>query len=210
MKKTGGVVSLKKLKLFNFQKCDAIKISFAVIMFIGIIIGLIISSKNNQIGEMGKKLFNILYGYKSIDNIIKNIIYSFIFFFLINLLVLIFGASAFGIVTLPIFTICIYSFFGMILSYSYKSYNFKGLAYNSVLIIPTLVVFSIAYLISIDKTFNFSFSLINGITKKGYNRSLYEGFTQLLKKQTVINAWFLVASVVECLIDNLFIGGFDF
>ena len=209
MKKAGKVVSLNRLNLSFILKCDRVKLSLYLLSVIGLFAGFALYSKDSCSGYIAKFLFSNLLSFKLRKDIVLSIIIALSSFISVIVVSVIFGASVFGIVVIPIFLMIINGLFGTMLALSYQSYKIAGLAFNSVLLIPSFAVFIIALTISYSAILKYSIFQLNALNS-GSGGKLSVEFSRMLKKQLTVLIILIPNAVLEVILDQLFIKSFDF
>ena len=99
--------------------------------------------------------------------------------------------------------------FGTVLALSYQHYQISGLAFNSVLLIPSYTVFLIALIISSTSILKYSLFQFNCLVKNNSAKLAVE-FHSMLKKQLMVLIILIPNAVLEVLLNNLFIKTFKF
>lgn len=205
MKKTGGVFNLYKLNLKPILNCDRVKLIYAVITVLGVLIGLFLFNSNSLSNEFSKFFFEKLLIYKKSADFLFQFSSSFFVFFLIIFIIISFGTSPFGIVILPLISLSINVIFGSILAYSYSSMDIKGIAFNSVLLIPTYILLSFGMINSLSSAQSFAYSLFSSLIGKSKSSQISLKFNEMLKKHISVLIIIFLASLFDIAISRVFV-----
>jgi len=204
MKNTvGSVLSLKKLRIIKIQTKDKITFLFYFLIIGGIFIGIFSSSKNTVNFKIGDYLLEkYLLLHKNSTNVLL-ICKTFLNFLTLDILLYFLTVSLLGIILIPFYMLSLGIIVGTVIAQSYVIYQFKGIAFNALVLAPTLAVFIIS-VVSVSK-YNFEFS--SNLSKMSFNKftngNLAERFAKLTKKNIILIIMSLVASLVDFTLNKL-------
>lgn len=210
MKKPSKVVSLNRLNLSFILKCDRVKLLLYVLSAIGLILGFILYSKDNNSSYFAGYIFSKIIKFKLRKDFITSFIFAFSAFLSIVVISIILGASVFGIVVVPVIALLLNGFFGTVLALSYQKYQIGGLAFNSVLLIPSYTVFLIAIIISSTAVLKYSLFQLNSLIKNNGGGKISFEFNIMLKKELWVLLIIIADSVFEVALNCIFVKAFDF
>lgn len=208
--KKSTIVNLNKSKLFNSFKHNYLMIIFAGVFIIGIVFGVLWVNRSANIASIAAENFAIYKQIRTTSGIFRVCLSSIFEVLPFALIVFLCGTSLVGVALTPI-TICYYGFqYGVFSGFLYMNFLFKGIAFNSLLLIPC-TLFAIFGLISAGKlAFNFSLLLAKISLPKGQSVNLYEYFQVYCKRFLITLILFLISAVVDAVMSVSFINFFDF
>lgn len=209
MKSTGRVFSLNSLKLNFIPKLDRVRAILCITSAVGLLLGFILFSQDNNSAEISGFLFKVILSFKLGDNFLISLLIAATAFLSVILILIIFGSSVFGVVIIPLATLSVNCLFGMILAYSYHTYKITGLAFNSILLIPTFSVFLIGMTVSSSALLNYSLSQLKNLSKNR-NSTQKTIFLAMLKKQLIAALVLIFNAVFEVVLNRIFITNFNF
>ncbi len=210
MIKKGRVIDFKFLHLQGKYKNDLKFIIFSFLFIIGIVFGVVFSSENTVFKSFVKYYFDWYLSVRTESNAIRLFFVSFFSYALADILLFLFGTSILGIVLIPINIASLGVILGGFLSYSYSYLSLKGIAFNAIIFIPPMAVFSILYILLSKYSFNFSLILSKTIFSREKAVLIYNDFALFYRKHIIMICFCLPVSLLDILLCILFIGLFNF
>ena len=207
--KFGKVVSIKSLNFKFLLNCDRVKLILYILSALGLFFGFLLYSKDGNSAIISKEIVSRIIYFKMGKDAVKAFFIAFVCLITPSVFTIIFGSSVFGVVVIPMLIMLINTTFGTVLSYSYHNYQIGGLAFNSVLLIPTFLFFLIGFITSSAGVMRFSLYQLNLLTKgKGFRIS--NEFSVMLKKQIIVLFIFVFDAFLEILLNRIFVNSFNF
>lgn len=207
----GTVLSLNKFGIFNSVRKSKTIIFLTVIFIIGIILGIILISKSNTTAMLSKFLFE-RYLYFHIDKSFLHIFLNSLFLFTgVIFIVFVCGTSFIGIILTPAYTLLLGYLYGGFLGYIYSEYILKGIAFNSVIIVPVAIFLLLSVIFSSKISFNFSFELLKLTFNEQYpSVQIYNFFKSSCNKYLIYLILVLIASLLDALLSIFLLHFFKF
>ena len=112
----------------------------------------------------------------------------------------IFGTTMLGIVFLPILCFTFGIYFGCISSYICNAYNFIGVAFNAVVLIPGTIILTAALVFAAKESLNFSYS----VAKTTFSSAVYNDLPIRFKGICIKYIILIVAVLLSALSDAFF------
>lgn len=208
MKRT-TVINLRNSKFLNSVKGNYLVIIFAVVFIIGLTLGTFWVAKNTTIQGIALEEFNVFKTVRQNNKIFKVFLISILDILPFALIVFLCGTSFIGIALTPL-VICFFGFkYGIFSGFLYMNYMLKGIAFNSLLLIPTMLFCAIALFVLGRNAFNFSLLLARISMPGGQVVNLYNFFQNYCKKFLLIFVLFIFAAMIDAVMSVSFIKFFD-
>ncbi len=206
----GRVLNLSKLKFSNFFIQNKILLICLTVLLMGIFFGVFSLEKYQTLYNFTENIFNDFFALRNGAGFSKILLSSLFRYCLVLVLFLIFGTSFFGVVATP-FLLCIFGVLcGNITAYLYSVYALKGIAFNAIIFLPSVIVFAIVLLLVCNQTVSFSLR-ISSLT---FTNTATHNFSLEFKKFLIMFLLFLglcfVCAVIDAIISCSFIKYFDF
>ena len=153
--KPGGVVSLKKFNVVSFF-CNNKLLILMIFVFVG---GFLVSSilaAGSKVDTVSKTIYNSYISDRKDASFISIFFASFLKYLAACIVCFLTGTSVGGIILSPIISFSVGFYFGTLSSYLCSSYALKGVAFNSVILIPPALVFSLCFFFIYNAAFDFS------------------------------------------------------
>lgn len=207
----GKVLTLNKSGFFNYIYKNKALLLLSVFYVLGLLLGVFLISKNNTTYQLAEILFN-QYITKRIDTTFSTVFLSSLFtMFVFVFIVFVSGTSFVGIVLSPLSISLIGYINGAFLSYIYIENSIKGIAFNAVIILPTVILFLIGIILSAKQSLSFSCELVKLTFYKGYSSvNIFELFKSYCAKYALLLLLPIIASLVDGIFSIAFIKYFDF
>ena len=159
---------MNKGKVLSFRNCNnflriisdnSFLIIFTVIFVLGLIFGVIFCGKYDFLSNYFNEFLNEFIAYRESNTVLKVTVKSFFTFLLVFCFTFSFGASLSGIFFIPLFLFLNGYAFGMISSMLYSQYSLKGVAFHTVILLPSAIIFVIAHIFSCIESVKFSLTV---------------------------------------------------
>lgn len=193
----GKVLNLSRLKVTGFLFENKILIISLIIYLIGIIFGIVSIGKYENFTEFTKNFVNEFIDLRITEKFSKILINSFFRSVMILLAFAVLGTSMFGAVTVPFALGVIGVFYGNVTAYLYSEFALKGIAFNAVIFLPSVIVFLIVLLLACKEAVNFSLK-ISSLT---FSKSVSYNLSIEFKKFIILFIIFVSAALFSALID---------
>ncbi len=206
----GKVLNLSRLKIADFFIKNKVLILCLLLFLVGIIFGIFSVGKYENLNGFSKNFINEFISLRESEKFSKILINSFFHYLIILVVFAVFGTSMFGAITVPFLLCVIGVFHGNVTAYLYSEFALKGIAFNAVIFIPSVIIFLIVLLLACKKSANFSIKL-SSLT---FSKSFSFNFSVEFKKFTIMFLIFLAAvficAIVDAIIACSFIKYFQF
>jgi hypothetical protein len=206
----GRVLNLSKLKFSDFFIKNKTLLICFFILLAGIVFGVFSLEKYQSLYNFTENIFNDFFSLRS-EAVFSKILLSSLFRYCsVLVLFLIFGTSFFGVVATP-FLLCVFGVMcGNITAYLYSVYALKGIAFNAIIFLPSVLVFAVVLVLICNQTVSFSLR-ISSLT---FTNTATHNFSLEFKKFLIMFLLFLglcfICAVIDAIISCSFIRYFDF
>lgn len=206
----GGVVSLKRLNKFGFLQKNKLLFFMGIAFIAGIIIGSISVARGGRAAQFASYLFERYYTKRqslrffnifSVE-LIKNLLSALTFF--------VFGVSIIGVISSPIFCMTFGIYFGSMAAYAYSRFALQGVAFNSVVFVPSALAFSICLFFAAKESSEFSSVLLKLILPKSRPLNVSGEFRLFCGRILIIALCFALAALIDAAVSVSFIRYFSF
>lgn len=195
----GRVLSLKQFGILEFFQKNAFLLTILLFLCLGIILGVFLFDDFSALTEYSKKYITDYTALRTNSSFGKIFIHSFFNSFSILFLFFILGASLFGVVTVPLAMTAKGFLHGAVTAYLYSQYALKGVAFNAVIFIPSVLVFIVVLLLASRESIRFSLKVSSLTMPKTLPLNLSFDF----KNYTVKYLLFSIATIFSAVIDTL-------
>lgn len=154
--KHGGVLSLKKFSSLNFLLANRLLILMFSALIIGVTISCLSFAGNSKAAHFSGELFSAYISDRRGAGFINILLTVFIKYFAVSVAFFVIGASIIGVVLSPVLCCSLGLYYGLLVSYTYSSFSFKGIAFNSIVLIPAAIIYSFCAFIAAKEAFKFS------------------------------------------------------
>ena len=201
----GRVVSLKNFnQIIEFIIKNRVMLVLSLFFVLGFIIAVIISGKYELLKNWNSALLNDFIADRTDKTFLNIATKSFFNSMLFILLGFACGSSVLGSVFIP-FIVCFRSFlFGGMAAILYSEYSLKGIAFYTVLILPSALIFIFSFLYAMCEAFNFSLMLTRLTFPQTMPTNISFQFKTFSFKYLIIT--FII--VFSALVDGLLCGNF--
>ena len=208
--KKGIILNLNKFKLLDYVTRNKILIFLCALYILGILISTILLTENNQIFNNAKVfLEEYILLYKT-SNFLNNFFMTFLRYAAILVLYFMFGTSMFAIALIPFLILWQGLWFGAVVMQLYKIYGIYGIAFNAIILIPPTVIFVLCCFFAAKYSLNFSISIAKLSLPKAKPATLQDNFNKYSSVYLIIVCVIIVCSLIEILLNLLFLKFFNF
>lgn len=205
-----GIVHLGRNKVVDTILKNNVVIILSVFFVIGIVIGVSLLSNNESVFQFAKSDFEKFLVLRKNNSFGKVFISSFLGLLPYVLLIFLCGTSLVGIALTPLSILYRGFCYGITASYLYCDYSLQGIAFNSLILIPTTLIAVFGYLISGREAFNFSLHLAKISMPNGQAVSMYNDFRLYCKRSLLYFIFYMVSALFDAIMCISFIKFFNF
>lgn len=198
------VLSLNKINVFKSLDKNKTFIFMAFCFLIGLIIGCLMYSEKNKIGDISLWMFERYISSRENLKFFKIFWNSVFSNFLIILILYLFGVSIMGIVVAPFSLMWIGIFYGGICSHLYGVYELKGIAFNATVFIPSTVILIFLCIFAVKESMQFSIKIVSLTLPKTRPINLAVDFKAFTLKYLV----YILFLILNALIDSAVFSAF--
>lgn len=206
----GALINFRKFKVNKFFKINKIVFLMCLLFVIGLIIGLVLLSKNKAVLAFSKKVFSDYFILRSKKSFFKIFFSSFLSSLVFLLFIFVSGASVLGVITVPFFVTAKGFLFGILCGYAFNTFSLKGVAFNAMILIPGSIVGLISYLFAAKHSVLFSCDFIKLIFPKSRPINLFGGFRDYTYKYFTVVCFTLISALSDAAVSHFFIKFFNF
>lgn len=197
--KTGGVVSLKKFSSLNFLIGNRLLILMFSAFIIGIAVSCLSFAGNSKAAQFSGELFSAYISDRRSAGFLSVLFAVFIKYFAVSVAFFVIGASIIGVVLSPVLCCSLGLYYGLLASYTYSSFSFKGIAFNSIILIPAAIIYSFSTFFAAKEAFRFSKLLLSLTLPKCRPFNLSSEFKVYCGKFIIV----LLLSIIAAFIDSI-------
>lgn len=208
--KRGIIVNLKQFRLIDYVTQNKVIIIICLVFLAGITIGSTALLKNSYINENIEAFFTEFINIHKNNTFFKKLLLCSTKYLIIFILYFIAGSSMFGVAITPFITMWQGILIGTTTSYVYKSLGLNGVAFNIIILLPPLSLFSVCCFFAAQCSINFSLSIVKLTMPKCRPTNLYIGFKDFCKKFLLLIIGGLACSLFEIILNSLFLKFFNF
>ncbi len=208
--KKGTIISLNKNDLLGFFRRNKIIFMLTIIVLFGLVVGSLMFNKSDIIISFGEKCFSFFTANRRGQSFIKIFTHSLTINFLILLTYFLCGASLMGVVFIPILSFLCGFIYAIISSYVCDTYLLKGIAFNTLILLPPVALLMIVLLIVGKKSINFSFEFIKLTMPNQRALNLFLQFKEYCAHYLVYISVCLISAILDGLLSKTFLSFFDF
>ncbi|MEE1245428.1 MAG: hypothetical protein UHM16_07165 [Acutalibacteraceae bacterium] len=193
----GKVLNLSRLRFTEVLFKNKLLIISIAVFLAGIIFGIISVGKYKNLTDFSAGFITDFMDLRNTERFSKILLSSFFRSIAVLIVFAVFGTSMFGVVTVPFLLSVIGVIFGNITAYLYSEFALKGIAFNAVIFLPSVIVFLIVLLLASKEAVNFSLK-ISSLT---FSKSGLYNLTLEFKKFLISFLLFISAALVSSIID---------
>lgn len=193
----GKVLNLSRLRFTEVLFKNKLLIISLAVFLAGIIFGIISIGKYKNLTDFSSGFITEFMDLRNTEKFSKILLSSFFNSVTVLIVFAVFGTSMFGVVTVPFLLSVIGVIYGNITAYLYSEFALKGIAFNAVIFLPSVIVFLIVLLLASKEAVNFSLK-ISSLT---FSKSGLYNLTLEFKKFLISFLLFISAALVSSIID---------
>ena len=193
----GKVLNLSRLRFTEVLFKNKLLIISLAVFLAGIIFGIISVGKYKNLTDFSAGFITDFMDLRNTERFSKILLSSFFRSIAVLIVFAVFGTSMFGVVTAPFLLSVIGVIYGNITAYLYSEFALKGIAFNAVIFLPSVIVFLIVLLLASKEAVNFSLK-ISSLT---FSKSGLYNLTLEFKKFLISFLLFISAALVSSIID---------
>lgn len=204
------VLSLNKFSFFKNLSEHKRTFLLIFLLIFGILTGVLLFLKNPATATYAKALFNSFIERRADESFIKILLNSSTSFLLSCLLLFVLGSSMMGVVLLPFLVTTFGLYYGLLSSYICAEYSLKGIAFNSVILIPVILLFFGVTVMSAGNSLDFSLQIAKLTLYKNSTFNLYFSFKAYCVKFSIACILYVFVALVDAILSSCFLDFFTF
>ena len=205
----GKVLNLSRLRFTEVLFKNKLLIISLAVFLAGIIFGIISVGKYKNLTDFSAGFITDFMNLRNTEKFSKILLSSFFRSVTVLIIFAVFGTSMFGVVTVPFLLSVIGVVYGNITAYLYSEFALKGIAFNAVIFLPSVVVFLIVLLLASKEAVNFSLKISSLTFAKSGLYNLTLEFKRFLISFLLFISAALVSSIIDAVISCSFIKYFQ-
>lgn len=205
----GKVLNLSRLRFTEVLFKNKLLIISLAVFLAGIIFGIISVGKYKNLTDFSAGFITDFMNLRNTEKFSKILLSSFFNSVTVLIVFAVFGTSMFGVVTVPFLLSVIGVIFGNITAYLYSEFALKGIAFNAVIFLPSVIVFLIVLLLASKEAVNFSLKISSLTFAKSGLYNLTLEFKKFLISFLLFISAALVSSIIDAVISCSFIKYFQ-
>lgn len=205
----GKVLNLSRLRFTEVLFKNKLLIISLAVFLAGIIFGIISVGKYKNLTDFSSGFITEFMDLRNTEKFSKILLSSFFNSVTVLIVFAVFGTSMFGVVTVPFLLSVIGVIYGNITAYLYSEFALKGIAFNAVIFLPSVIVFLIVLLLASKEAVNFSLKISSFTFSKSGLYNLTLEFKKFLISFLLFISAALVSSIIDAVISCSFIKYFQ-
>lgn len=206
----GIIVNLKRFKFLDYVTHNKIFILLCVLFVTGLTLGAIFVSKNSWLSKNVQMLFKGFVSVHIKDNFFKKFFICITHYLIILVIYFLSGASMLGIAVTPFVTLWQGILTGGIISFLYSALGLSGIAFNAIILIPPLSVFSVCCFFAANRAIDFSFNIAKLTMPKSRPTNLHDTFKNYCGRYLIFVGVTVICVLLEIILNLLFLKHFKF
>lgn len=206
----GIILNLKHFKLLDYVTLNKIFLILCLFFITGVALGSTVFAKNSWLSQNIEGYFNSYITTHSGNAFFKKLYICLFRYLLVLILYFLSGTSMLGIVITPFITLWQGIFFGAVAGYIYATHGLVGIAFNAIILIPPMVIFTVCCFFAARYSIDFSLLIAKLTLPKSKPASLYINFKNYCVKYLVFIAVSFICTILEILLNLLFLKFFNF
>ena len=206
----GTIINLNKNDLFGFLRQNKVVFMLTVTVILGILVSCVTFNKSNILENLGKTCFIYITENRHDKSFLYIFTHTLTSNFLLLLTYFLCGTSLMGIVFIPILSFSCGFLYGTIASFVCETYMLKGIAFNSLILLPPLAILISVLMVAGKKSINFSFEFVKLTMPNNRPLNLFLQFKELCINYTVFFSVCLISAVIDGLLSKALISYFNF
>lgn len=208
MRKT-KIVNLRSFNLISYLSKNRLTFFLSLMFITGVALGTLLYAKSSGVQILAGRIFAAYFSCKTGSSFILSVLKWFLVLFAVTALFFISGASMMGIVTIPLCLSAVGFAIGNFSAYVYSLYSIRGVAYNAVIFIPSVLIFIIALIVICKYTLAFSYTIVKLTYNKTTAKNLSADFKVYCGKYLILTVVSLASAVLDATLNNLFLKFFE-
>ena len=208
--KKGIILNFKKIRLIDNLFINKYYILLCAVFILGIIVGTIVFDNGNFLTQNTKDFFECFIKDHSELKLVTRFFTCVSKYILILVLYFVSGASLLGVAITPFITFWQGTFVGSISSYMYSTYKLVGIAYNAIVFVPPLAIFTVCCFFAARYAIDFSLGIAKLTLPRSRPISLYSVFKNYCVKYLIFFICATVCTSIEIILNILFLKFFNF
>ena len=208
--KKGTVFSLRKIGLYDFLMQYKFQILLCILFCAGFISATFIYSKSDDFSNYISSEFVFLLERRINKKFFYALSYSFVSYFSLLFFIFISGTSLFGIILVPFIVFSIGLIYGGFSSFLYAEHALKGVAFNAVFLVPTIIILSACIFFSAKESLQFSLRMAKLCVQKNTCVNLSAEFKFLCGKYILSVFILILLSLIDAALSVSILNLFNF
>ncbi len=196
----GRVLSLRQFGISEFLQKNSYLLVLTTCLIVGIFLGVFIFDDLKVLSDYPKEYITEYISARTDRSFVKIMFSSVLEFWAVLFLSFLLGSSLFGVVTVPFLVIANGFFYGGITAYLYSTYSIKGIAFNAIVFMPSVIIFIIVLLVAARESIRFSLKLSSLTLNKTLPFSLSQDFRDYSIKYLIFAVAVIFSSLVDALV----------
>ncbi len=206
----GIIVNLKKINLLNYVNINKVFIILLLIFIGGVVVGSTVLSKNNLILSLTERFFLNFIEIHKTAAFFKKLFCCFLRFLLILILYFLSGSGTLGIVLIPYFVAWQGILLGNLTSYIYSTYGISGIAFNAIILVPPMAIFTVCSFFAAKFSIVFSLQIAKLTLPRSRPINLYLDFKNYCGRYSILLVIIIFCSILEIVLNLLFFKFFNY
>lgn len=206
----GRVLSLRQFGFVEFFKKNSFLILLTLCLIVGILVGTFGFDNIEFLNDFPKSYIEDYISSRTEKSFFSVLFSSAFDFWAMLFLVFVLGAGIFGVVTVPVLIMVGGFFQGGITAYLYSNFALKGIAFNAVVYIPSIIIFIIVWLSASREAIRFSLKLSSLTLNRTMPFSLSSDFKDYSTKYLIFGVAVFMSSLVDALLSSSVLKYFEF
>ena len=195
----GRVLNLSGVRVLEIVKTNAHSLICFLVLIIGVIFGLFMFDDFEAVTIFLEGFFNDFLKSRDGKSFIRIVLSSYLNDLLLLLIIFISGTTLFGVVTVPLSLSFCGFFYGSAVGYLYSSFALKGVAFNSVIFLPAVIVLLLFLIFAAKHSLIFSLQIARLTLPDSPQENLYIKFKDYALHFLILT----IGAISSALIDGL-------
>ena len=205
-----AILNLNRAKFFETIAKNKFVIGTLFCYVLGIVLGVVCTTKSTKVLEIARSDFSSYLTGRNGMPFFNGVLGNFFELLPMCLVIFICGTSVVGVVLIPI-AVCYCGFeYGIVTAFLYRQYLLQGIAFNSLILIPSTLLAILGYILLSKEAFGFSIQLLKASMPGFTNQDFYLGLKGYSKHFFIIIFVFLLSALADSLLSLAFLGFFNF
>lgn len=208
--KKGMILNLKRFRPLDYVTQNKLLILLCVVYIVGIIIGCVALSEGNWILKYAKTFIDNFIKLHTTETFFSKLLNCILRYLIVLVLYFLTGASMLGVALTPFITLWLGVFCGAVSARLYALYGIAGIAFNAIIIIPPVVLFILVCFFAGKHSIEFSLSIAKLTLPNSKPINLFVSFKNYCSKYLIFLIFILASSILEIVLNLLFLKFFNF